>query len=91
MTDEPGDTNPVALSLGDLALLLDALDSHEYWQIGDVLPRNDGVVWIPGDTVGPSDRYWHGEEPTDEQAEAIEQVLRCRHLAERIRAACVAR
>lgn len=79
----------VQLSPDDLMLLLDALDSHEYWQVGDVLPRNDGMVWIPGDAVGAVDRYWEDEDPTEEQVDAIEQVRRCRELAERIRVAYV--
>jgi len=79
----------VQLSAGDLTLLLEALDSHEYWQLGDSLPRNDGMVWIPGDSVGVGDRYWLDEDPTEEQADAIEQVRRCRELADRIRLAYV--
>lgn len=68
----------------DLSLLLDPLDSHEYWQVGDVLARNDGVAWIPGDSVGAVDRYWQGEDPTGDQADAIDQVRRSRDLAGRI-------
>ncbi len=48
-------------------MLLEPLDSLEYWQLGDVLARNDGMVWIPGDSVGPVDRYWEDEEPTSDQ------------------------
>jgi hypothetical protein len=86
MRDQAIEPTWVPLSLDDVALLLEALDSHEYWQIGDVLPRNDGMVWIPGDCVGSVDRYWEDEEPTEEQAEAIDAVRRCRELAERLRA-----
>ncbi len=77
----------VALSPGDLALLLEALDAHEYWELGEVLPRNDGMVWIPGDSVGPVDRYWEDDEPTSEQVDAIEAVRENRRLAERLRSA----
>ncbi len=80
-----GELIRMSLSADELTLLLDALDSHEYWQIGDVLPRNDGMVWIPGDCAGPLDRYWHGDKPTEEQLGAIEQVRRCRELADRLR------
>jgi hypothetical protein len=93
MPDSSDDLRSVLLALDDLALLLEALGSHEYWQVGDVLPRNDGMVWIPGDSVGVVDRFWRDEDPTEdpteEQADAIEQVRRCRELAERIRAAFV--
>lgn len=89
VSEEAIQRRAVQLSTDDLTLLLDALDSHEYWQIGDVLPRNDGMVWIPGDSVGTVDRYWEDEASTEEQADAIEQVRRCRELAERIRLALV--
>lgn len=86
--DGSGKTHALAAARA-AALLLDALDSHEYWQIGDVLPRNDGMAWIPGDCVGAFDRYWQDEEPTDDQMDAIEEVRRCRELAERLRLAHV--
>jgi hypothetical protein len=47
------------------------------------------MIWIPGDCVGSFDRYWQDEVPTDEQVDAIEQVRRCRELADRIRVAYV--
>lgn len=87
MTVPERNEGAVQLSAGDITLLVDALDSHEYWQIGDVLPRNDGMVWIPGDAIDTVDRYWEGMQPTDEQADAIEQVRRCRELADRLRSA----
>ncbi len=82
--DEP---TLISVTPGELALLVEALDSFEYWQLGDVLPRNDGMVWIPGDAVGPLDRYWDGQEPTVEQAEAIDAVRACRRLAGELRSA----
>lgn len=85
--DPQSRTVELSLTEADLALVLDALDSHEYWQLGDVLPRNNGEVWIPGDSVGEVDRYWADDEPTGEQKEAIEAVRRCRDLAERLRSA----
>lgn len=75
----------LSLSEDDLALLLDALDSHEYWQLGDILPRNNGEVWIPGDSVDDVDRYWADDEPSAAQEEAVEAVRRCRALAGRLR------
>ena len=87
MPKDSVESRSVQLSPEDLALLLEALDSHEYWQVGDVLPRNDGMVWIPGDSVDVVDRYWHDEDPSEEQADAIEQVRHCRELAQRLRAA----
>ena len=73
----------VSLSISALVLMVEALDSHEYWQLGACLPRNNGLVFIPGDALG-DDRYWLGVEPTDEQATAIDLVLECRSLTERL-------
>lgn len=73
----------VSLSISDLVLMREALDSHEYWQLGECLPRNNGLVFIPGDALD-HDRYWSGVEPTDEQAAAMGLVLECRALAERL-------
>ncbi len=74
----------VRLTRSELALLVESLDSHEYWQLGDVLPRKDGQVFIPGD-MDP-DLLWEDEEPTGEQRAAIDDVVRCRELADRLRA-----
>ncbi len=73
----------VQLKRSELALLLESLDSHEHWQLGDVLPRKDGLVFIPGDME--PDVLWEGDEPTEEQRAAIDEVLRCRRLADRLR------
>lgn len=36
----------VTLSLADLSLLTEALDSHEYWQLTDEAFRNDGYSQV---------------------------------------------
>jgi hypothetical protein len=70
----------------DLVTLIDALDAYEYWQLGDVLPRNNGEVFIPGDLPPDDDRYWGAVPKPDElQQEAIEQVKVCRALADELR------
>ena len=71
----------VRLRRSELALLVESLDSHEYWQRGEVLPRKDGQVFIPGD-MDP-DLLWEDEEPTEEQRAAIDDLVRCRELADR--------
>jgi hypothetical protein len=71
------------LTRADVALLVESLDSHEYWQLGDVLPRRDGLVFIPGDME--PDVLWEDDEPTEEQRAAIDEVLQCRRLADRLR------
>jgi hypothetical protein len=73
----------VHLARSDVALLMESLDSHEYWQIGDVLPRKNGEVFVPGDME--PDLIWEDEAPTAEQRAAIDEVLRCRELADRLR------
>ena len=75
----------VSLSREDLLRLVEALDSYEYWQLGDTLPRSDGQVYIPGDAVG-FDRYWDGEPITAEQLKAIKEVRACRALADWLQA-----
>ncbi|HEY1739642.1 MAG TPA: hypothetical protein VGI86_13070 [Acidimicrobiia bacterium] len=70
------------LTRSDAALIIDALDSHEYWQLGDVLPRNNGAVFIPGDME--PDALWQDRDPSEVQREAIVEVERCRALAERL-------
>jgi hypothetical protein len=71
------------LTRSDVALLVESLDSHEYWQLGDVLPGKDGLVFIPGD-MEPA-VLWEDDEPTEQQRKAIDEVLQCRRLADRLR------
>ena len=73
----------VRLTRPDVTLLIESLDSHEYWHLGDVLPRKDGQVFIPGDME--PDLIWEDDEPTAEQRAAIDEVARCRQLADRLR------
>jgi hypothetical protein len=70
----------VSLSASGTCRLADGLDAHEYWELGDVLPRNNGEVFIPGDLDPGPDRYWDGVVPTREQQEAIDEVRACREL-----------
>lgn len=79
----------VPLSEAELLLLADALDAHQYWQLGDVLPRNNGEVFIPGDLIPGSDPYWDDAPITEEQAAAIAGVHICRDLADRLRAIAI--
>lgn len=41
-------TRSVKLTDDELALLIDALDSHRYWQLSDEQYRSDGFVFEPG-------------------------------------------
>ena len=73
----------IGLSVDEIHLLLEGLDAYEYWQLGDVLPRNNGMVFLPDDLF--AERYWPADEiPSEAQAEAIEAVRVCRGLAERL-------
>jgi hypothetical protein len=74
----------VSLCAADICRLVDGLDAHEYWELGDRLPRNNGEVFVPGDLDPGPDRYWDGVVPTAEQQEAIQEVRACRELRERL-------
>jgi hypothetical protein len=77
----------VQLTQEDINLLMEALDAHEYWEIGDALPPNKGAVFIPGDLRPEDDRYWGpSPSPDDAQLEAIERVRACRDLGDRLAA-----
>ena len=75
----------VQLTEMEIRILIEALDAYEYWQLGDTLPRNNGIVFIPGDLPPDEDRYW-GADPkiAADDAENIEGIRRCRALAERL-------
>ncbi len=77
----------INLSLGghDIAMLIDALDCYEYWELGRDLPRNNGAVFLPGDYVGDQDPYWSAD-LTDTEMESIAEIRRSRGLAERLQA-----
>lgn len=80
---DPLDEITITVTQSELHLLIEGLDAYEYWQLGDVLPRNNGAVFLPDDPSG--DRYWApDDEPTVEQQEAIEGVRRCRELTARL-------
>lgn len=76
------DVNPT-LTTDDVAEILEALDSYEYWELGRDLPRNNGAVFIPGDYLGDDDPYWTTE-PTEDQAVAIAAVRAGRRLASQL-------
>lgn len=44
------------LTLDGIAMLREALDPFEYRQLGDELPRHDGLVWLPRNAVD-GDRF----------------------------------
>lgn len=79
-----GEELTVRLSVDDIGLLIEALDSHEYWQLGDSLPRKNGFVFVPGDQ--DPDSLWEGVEPDAIQQSAIGEIERCRELATRLAA-----
>jgi hypothetical protein len=76
-------TRTVVLTLDDIGLIVDGLRAQEYWEYGDVLPRNNGEVWLPDDEC--NERYWRPDDvPTAEQVEAIAGVKHCRELEDRL-------
>jgi len=74
--------NQVALTDDDIALLVEALDSHEYWQLSDPTWRHSGAVILPSDDP---DRWADRPEPFPDERAAIAEIERCRSLADRIR------
>lgn len=75
----------LTLSAEDLATIVEALDCYDYWELGQDLPRNNGAVLLPGDSLGATDPYWT-KPPTDTESEAIDSVRASRLLAERLQA-----
>jgi hypothetical protein len=73
----------LTLTAADIAEILEALDSYEYWELGRDLPRDNGSVFIPGDYLGSADPYW-STDPTEDEAVAIEAVGASRRLASRL-------
>lgn len=74
--------DPGSRTWTDIARLREALDAYESWQFGDVLPRNDGEVLIPGDLLTGSDPHW-ARPVTEEEREAIDEVRAARELSQR--------
>jgi hypothetical protein len=73
----------LSLSSADVALLIEALDSHEYWQLSDPTWRHSGYVRLPGDWLDP---WGDAVEPTPEQRDAIDEIETCRRLQDALRA-----
>lgn len=75
------DPAPFVLTDEDLGLILDALDSHEYWQLSDTSWRNSGAVILPTDDA----LVWLDRPSLSRsQREAIEEIERCRELSQRV-------
>jgi hypothetical protein len=71
----------IQLTPAEVALLAEALDSHDYWQLSDPLWRHSGYVIVPGEDVGLSD----GRPLVAEQREAAAEILEARRLQEQLR------
>ena len=72
----------VPLASEDISLILDALDSHEYWQLGEPTWRHSGAVILPSD----DESLWGDRpDPTGEERDTISEIERCRALADRLR------
>lgn len=77
-------TVTIELTASEVAMLIEALDSHEYWQLSDPTWRNSGYVILPGEDVPlPSG----GESPDADQRQAVAAIVEARRLQERLRAA----
>ncbi len=73
----------IELTAAEAALLAEALDSHEYWQLSDPLWRSSGYVILPGEDIERTP-----VQPLDEdQRHAVGEILEARRLQDLLRAA----
>jgi hypothetical protein len=79
-------THQFDLDESEVEVLFEALEALEYWQAGERLPRHEGMVWIPGDSIDEVDRFWDDRTPTAAEQVAIEDVRAVRDLERRLRA-----
>lgn len=78
-----GNAVTIELSAAEVDLLSEALDSHEYWQLGDPGWRDSGYVILPGeDTEEPTIDFLDGN-----KRQAITEILEARRLQDLLRAA----
>lgn len=73
----------VELTPDEVDLLIEALDSHEYWQLSDPTWRNSGYVIVPGEDVDPAP----AELLDEEHREIVAEILDARRLQDRLRQA----
>lgn len=76
------DRHEVPLTVEEVEVLVEALDSHEYRQLSEPTWRNSGAVILPAD----DESAWaERPAPTDDEVTAIVAIERCRALADRLR------
>ncbi|MCP4964750.1 MAG: hypothetical protein GY926_05900 [bacterium] len=78
------ETGKVAIELtaADVAVLAEALDSHEYWQLSDPLWRSSGYVILPGEDI---ERML--EPLNEDQRHAVGEILEARRFQDLLPAA----
>jgi len=76
------DRHHLRLTNADISLIIEALDSHEYWQLSDPTWRHSGAVILPSDD---GTRWADRPALNDEEQAAISEIERCRALADRLR------
>lgn len=79
----PEERVSLSLSPAEVALLIEALDSHEYWQLSDPTWRHSGYVRLPADCLDP---WADPVEPTPDQQDVIDEIETCRRLQDALRA-----
>lgn len=81
MTDAP---IGLALTRNEVELLIEALDSHEYWQPSEPRWRHSGAVVLPYERVDP----WFEPDPLiDSELATADQIRQCRELSNVLRRA----
>ena len=75
------DRHEVPLTSDEIGLIIEALDSHEYWQLSDPTWRHSGAVILPSD----DESCWaERSSPSGEELDSITEIERCRALADRL-------
>lgn len=72
----------VELTPEELRLILEALDSHEYWQLSDESERSNGSVILPEDREDADLEGGEDDDDTDNHAE----IRACRRLEAKLAA-----
>jgi hypothetical protein len=76
------DRYEVPLTAEEIGLLVEALNSHEHWQLSEPAWRSSSAVILPSDDA---QRWAERPAPTADEQEAIAEIERCRALADRLR------
>lgn len=78
------DEYSLKLDIDELGELLDALDSHIYWELSSPEERNNGDVFLPEDTEPGQKMHRDPSELTEEDKARHTRIRECRILLEKL-------